>query len=280
MTLRWLKILAVFALWISETALAQIVNSSELAKAFNYPAEKLLVTDITQKARDKHGETIVLAFSISGEGRTFAPTTVVVAREGSLLTEKMRSKIAQIMEQPDVPPSGRKSVKKFEMPNGAVGYVGIGAFGPGGGEEVAIASIPSRHVDVQIKVTVPYETPLDVTDATQAYHDALVNTDGFLLAALEDGMKAVAVRIAQGNALVSEQAPTNATSVPIAPAVKTTTSAANIASPSEPVVLPSTPPSVVVSSLTKSTNPLWWIVGLIILAVGVVFVACKKKPRA
>lgn len=279
MTLRWLKLLAVFALWISETALAQIVDSSELARAFNYPAEKLLVTDITQKARDKHGETIVLALSISGEGRTFAPTTVVVAREGSLLTEKLRSKIVRIIEQPDVPPGGRKSVKKFEMPNGAVGYVGMGAFGPGGGEEMAIANIPSRRVDVQMKVTVPYETPLDVTDATQAYHDALLNTDGFLAAALEDGMKAVAVRIAQGNALVSEQAPTNATSTPIAPV--TTTLAANITPPPEPVVRQSTPAAVITSSPAKSTNPLWWIVGAIAAFVALVFiVARKKKPRA
>ena len=279
MTLRWLKILSVFALWISQTALAQIVDSSELAKAFNYPAEKLLVTDITQKARDKHGETIVLAFSISGEGRTFATTTVVVAREGSLLTEKLRSKIAQIMERPDVPPSGRKSFKKFEMPNGAVGYVGMGAFGPGGGEEMAIASIPSRRVEVQMKVTVPYETPLDVTDATRAYHDALVNTDGFLTAALEDGIKAVALRIAQGKALVSEQAPTNATSPPIAQAV-TTTPAANIAPPPKPVVPPSTPPAVIASSPAKSTNPLWWIVSAIAALVAVVLVMWRKKPKA
>jgi hypothetical protein len=279
MTLHWLKILAVFALWVSETALAQIVDPVELAKAFNYPAEKLRVSDITQKARDKHGETIVLAFSISGEGRTFAPTTVVVAREGSLLTEKLRHKIAQIMEQLDVPPSGRKSVKKFEMANGAVGYVGMGAFGPGGGEEMAIANIPSQRVDVQMKVTVPYETPLDVTDATRAYHDALVNTDGFLAAALEDGMKAVAVRIAQGNALVSEQAPTNATSTLIAPEV-TTKPAANIAPPPEPVVPPSTPPAVIASSPAKSTNPLWWIAGAVTALVALVLVVRSKKPKA
>lgn len=279
MMLRWLKILAVLGLCICETTLAQIVNPTEFAKAFNYPAEKLNVTDITQQARDKHGDTIVLAFSISGENRTFAPAIVVVAREGSLLTEKLRHKLAQAMASPAVPPNGKQSVKKLQMPNGSLGYVGMAAFGPGGNEEIAIASIPSRSVDVQMKVSVPYETPLNVTDATKAYHDALANTDGFLTTAMEASIKAVVAQIAQGGALVSGQVPANTTPPQIAPAV-TPTPTASIVPPPAPVAPPATIESTPIAPPSyKSTNPLLWIGAAIAALVAMVLILRHKTPK-
>lgn len=275
MTLRWLKILAAFGLCISETAIAQIVNPAEFAKAFNYPAEKLRVADITQQARDKHGEIIVLAFSISGEGRTFAPTTVVVARERSLLTEKMRNKLTQAMEASPVPPVGKPSVRKLQMPNGSIAYVGMGAFGPGGGEEMAIGSIPSHGVDVQVKVSVPYETPLDVTDATKAYHDALANADGFLTAAIEASMKAVVGQIAQGGPLVAAQTPAN-TTPPLVAAVATATPVP----PSTPVASPAPTTSVAQTpaAVVERKSPVWpWVVGIAAL---IAILALVFKRRA
>lgn len=41
-----------------------------------------------------------------------------------------------------------------------------------------------------------------------------------------------------------------------------------------------TPTPLPAAPAPKDNNPVWWIVGLIILAAGVVFVARKKKPRA
>src|SRR5437868_4626451 len=117
MIMRWLVIIATFGFYSSATTIAQIVDAADFAKAFNYPAEKLRVTDVTQQVREKYGDAIFLAFSIAGEGRTFAPTSVVLAREGSLLNERMQNKLAQALEESPTASDTKPSIKRFSMPN-------------------------------------------------------------------------------------------------------------------------------------------------------------------
>jgi hypothetical protein len=160
---------------------AQTVDAPALAMAFRYPAEKLKIEDVTSKLQRKHGENIRRAVYVTGEGHTFAPITIVFGRLGTLLTPQRQARIDEALRVR--PAGGDAPVVKRSIVGGVTCYSGIGVFGPGGSEELAVAAVPSRDMDIQVKVTIPFETPLKVDAATQAY-SALISDDALLEGAI------------------------------------------------------------------------------------------------
>jgi len=269
MTRPLFKFLMAFGICFAVNAKAQIVNPAEFARAFNYPLEKLRVRDVTE-ATQKQSADVIAAVVLDSTDNSFAPTTVVVGKQGLLLSDRLRARLTQAFEEQSK--QGTSSITKLQLPNGADGFIGTGAFGPGGQEEMAVANIPTHGVDVQIKVSVPHETPLDVTEATQAYHDALTNTDGFLAAAMEASVRAVVGRVLQSGPPLKAQAPPAKAEPPTLASATPVPSTTPAASPQ-----PATPVAETPAVVVERKSPAWpWVVGILALIV-IVVLALKRR---
>ena len=169
-------------------------NVQQIAEAFRFPAAALRVQDTTEKLQAKYGNQIVSAAEIRDTNNTFAPVTVIVAAEGLLLTPKLTEQANKALERSANAPQPA-GIRRLQLPDGTTGFIGLGGAGPGGEEILTVVNIPASKVDLQIKVSIPRETPLEVTDQTREYREALINDRAFLLGALEQCTRVLASHV-------------------------------------------------------------------------------------
>jgi hypothetical protein len=243
------------------------LSKDELSRKLGYPAERLNVEDLTQKVREKNGASIVSAHRYSGAENTFAPITVVVAQEGTLLTEQLQRQTDEAIAKATA--EGRKTpMSRIKVAGGGHGIATLGGVGPGGSQERWIITLPAQKRDVQMTLTIPSEEPLEQVPQAEGYYKAL--TEEGLAERLLLSLNVVA---SKNLTAVAPPAPPDATPI------------ASIPTPAPPV--PNTPPVASSSPTTpvvetpavpvERKSPVWpWVVGILALIV-IVTVALKRR---
>jgi len=122
--------------------------------------------------------------------------SLVVYKEHTLLTDALKGKINAALDSASREGDTNISISRLEIPGVGSGYSGLGAAGPGGEEQIALLHMPGHGFDIQARVYVSADPPLEVNELSRAYHDAL-SKPGFLRMALESCVKSVAGNIAE-----------------------------------------------------------------------------------
>ena len=154
----------------ADDASAALINPSQIASVLGYPAGKLAITDITEQGKSRYGFGFIAAYKVESPDNTFAPMTFVVAKKGMILSPDLENQIAESEKSAQSDSSVKPMARKIQLGGDAYGYVGLGGFGPGGSEEMIIATIPNKGLDVQVKLMIPGKEPLKVVPETEAYH--------------------------------------------------------------------------------------------------------------
>lgn len=157
------------------------VVANQIAETFGYPANRLIVTDESAKYAEKTKGQAVQVISMKSNDGTFASTGIAITRRGALLKPDLEEECKERLAE------GSTSVRRFDLNQGVYGYAGIGIAGPGGSEELLIATWPDRGIDLQIKMTIPREG-LAVEESTKAYHTLVMSDAPALSAKLIDAM--------------------------------------------------------------------------------------------
>ncbi len=144
-----------------------------VAEAFRYPVSQLQATLTTEDARSRHGAAVSIAAQFTSTNNTFYPTSIGVGRRGSLLAPRFEAQITEAIAKADQTKGTKQGVRKIALANQGYAFVGLGAFGPGGGESLTYVVLPSQQIEVAIKVVVPGEDLVDI-DAAPAEYRALM----------------------------------------------------------------------------------------------------------
>lgn len=155
--------------------------AGRMAETLGYPADRLSVKDETANYLEKSNGQIIQVFRMGSETGTFASTGIAISRRGYLLKPAIEKKCEDILA------AGSTSVRRFDLQGGIYGYAGLGIAGPGGSEEILIATWPDRFLDFQIKVTIPREG-LAVAEETKAYHELITSDTVSLSGKLVEAM--------------------------------------------------------------------------------------------
>lgn len=158
-------------------------STETIAKAFRFPPDQLIVTDLTENLQSRRGgERVLSAYRYTSTNNSFAPVSVVIAEQGSLLTDDLQKKIADYKTKTDQ--ERYKRLAEINVEDKAFGFCGLGALGPGGASEQVLLNIPSLKLDVQITKTIPSESPIIQTLANKQYHELVIYGDGKMLTEL------------------------------------------------------------------------------------------------
>jgi len=131
-----------------------------------------------------HGTGVIEAWEYSSAtGHIFAPISLLVTRDGLIVTEKLTRDAEELLAR--TPESS--AVRRISVGLDAKGYI-YGAAGPGGSETILAVNLPGANLDLQIKLSVPAETPLDRIEQSSSYYRLV--TDGGSL--LEDALLSTA----------------------------------------------------------------------------------------
>jgi hypothetical protein len=239
------------------------ISKEEIASILRYPAERLLVEDITIKVRQKSGEAVVSAHRYTAEGNTFAPMTIVVGTEGSLLTQKLQRETDEYLAKAAAEPQAKPAIRRIKVGDGGEGIAGLGGVGPGGSQERLVVTLPAQKRDVQMTVTIPGEALIEQVPGAEEYHHALT-TDG------------LAKSLVQCIDAIVSKGPTASADVSSAPALTTTPSVPTIAVARQtPMPSSLAAASAVVQTPTAAVEqraPLWpWVMAILVLAAGAAF---------
>lgn len=184
----------VFCGFLSTFTQAQDVQllANKIAKILGYPANRLIVTDESAKYAGKTNGQAIQVISMKSEDGTFASTGIAITKRGALLKPDIEAECKKRLA------AGSASVRRFDLNQGIYGYAGLGIAGPGGSEELIIATWPDCDIDFQIKMTIPREG-LGVDESTKAYHSLVASDTSELTAKLIEGMSHIANYAATAN---------------------------------------------------------------------------------
>lgn len=187
------------------------LSIEEVAQIFGYPAEKLKVEEVTEqvnrRAERKGKPQAISVHTFSGANNTFARLSIAVTGGGGLLTEDMKRYAAEAIASGL--PNANLPVKWLNLNDAGYGITGIGMTGPGGSEERAIITL-FNNTDVQVTISIPGESPLQILPGAEAYHD-LINQGG-IRGRLIDSLSTVASKVAGKpiQAVLTDTAPAGA----------------------------------------------------------------------
>lgn len=252
-------------------ASAELVSRTQIAGILGYPSDRLTTSDLTKESQQRYGADVLAAYKIESSDGGFAPIIFIAAKKGLILTPEMEAQFKQATQT--APAAGVKpTVRRIPLLGDAYGYIGLGGTGPGGSEEMVIATLPSKGIDVQVKIVLPSEELTSVPGG-EAYHQLLVEGGERLARQLIECTKltvAAAARLPSPGATPQPQqsvtppaaTPTRSTPVPSATPASSTP-APTIAESPVPVV--------------ERQAPVWpWVVGILALVV-IVAVALKRR---
>lgn len=153
-----------------EQALAAppILQKEELARLLDYPAANIRVTDITSQLKKKHGNAIHSSHLFDSADGSFFPVYQVIADAGFLLNEDRKKQLES--------PGG--DVVEAPLAGGGICYFGTMGFGAGGEEHFALAHLPKAGIDVQIKISIPYDRNESGDPALSGYYSRIKESDG------------------------------------------------------------------------------------------------------
>jgi len=146
------------------------ISLTNLANAMNFPVELLSVNDVTGDLRKVFGDNIIEAYEYVASKHVFAPISLIVLPTGQVVTAKLRREAEAYLARSPT----NSSIRRLSF-NGKAGGYSYSAAGPGGSEFIIALNIPSKDIDVQIKLSIPAETPLGNTYQTEAYHKLIVD---------------------------------------------------------------------------------------------------------
>jgi len=239
-----------------------VAASNQLATAFGYPVNALQFENKTEETRARNGtngSAIYAALSITSRDRTFAPLRLLVSKEYTLLTDDLKSKLDGTLAMASEAGS-KGGLTRLDIPGLGKGYSGLGAAGPGGEEQIALLHMPAQGLDIQVRVYVSSDPPLEVNELSKAYHDAL-GKPGFLRGALESCVRSVAANLAEGKTTAVNEA-NQVSDVP--------------ASPPKDLVSQALPDSKPAQSQTRFV-PFGWLAFGIMIAAALAVVLSRKK---
>lgn len=198
--------------------------------------------------------------------------TFIAAKKGLILSPELE---AQLKTASSIPPApgAKPATRRIQFGGDAYGYAGLGGGGPGGSEEMIVATLPSKGIDVQVKMEFPREE-LDTVPGTEAYHRLLEEGGEQLAQRLIECVKLTVIGAANLRTASNEQprqsSPTPAATT-LAPSVPDQTPKPN-ASPLVSTPVPQTPAATI-----EHNTALWpWLVGIATLIV-IVMVALKRR---
>jgi|GEM_PF-7126201 len=241
------------------------VTAAELGAVIGYPPQRLSVEDATesrnQTALRKKRNLAISSHLYSTDDNTFAPLSITIGEEATLLTQEMRDYAEKALITPG------SGISRISLPDLGEGYSGLGMFGPGASMKQIIVTLPKSKRDVQITITIPGETVLEVVPGFEGYYSA-INDPAGIAATLLKCVNIVASRVAQTGALPNSPSPTppiekpqtvpSERVVPVAPRSDQTPVADDSTLPPKPV-----PPPRAVGVDSPSIWP--WVVGIFAL---------------
>lgn len=244
------------------------ISEEEVAAILRYPAERLLVEDITEKVRQKSGEAIVSAHRYVAKDNTFAPMTIVVGQEGALLTPKLQRETDEYLARAVAEGRQTPTLRRIKVGDDGQGIAGLGGVGPGGSQERLVITLPAQKRDVQMTVTLPGEEVIEQLPGAEDYYKTV--TAGGLGEPLSQCMNAV---VAKGPTRSAD-----ASLVPVPPATQPVPTAT--VAQQTPVPSSSAPASTVTQTpavAVEQRAPVWpWVIVVLVLAGGAAF-AWKRR---
>jgi hypothetical protein len=144
-----------------------------IAKTLEFPEEALSQKDVTTDVQKKNGANILAAWQYtSNKKNQFAPLAIVLAKEGTFVNEKLKEDVTRHLAQA----STSDGVSRLALGDRMEGYM-LSTGGPGGTSILIKLHMLEKRIDLQIKLTIPGQPPLDSGDKTEKYH-RLVTTGG------------------------------------------------------------------------------------------------------
>lgn len=252
-----------------EKADADVIDVSRIAEVFGYPKQKLTVRDLTQESQERYGSEILASYKVESLDRTFAPMIFVISRKGLILTKELESQITAWQSNPSV----KGLVRRIELGHDAYGYICLGGVGPGGTEEMIMATLRNKGLDVQVKLWIPGDELLNVVPETESYHRLIAEGGEELAKKLIECTKLTVALVAQMPTLTPILQPPQ----PIA----SFAAAPSHTSPVPPVATPSKrqpPVPLPTAAEAKSTSWPWITCAILLLALlgGIVFKLRRK----
>ena len=135
-------------------------------------------------------------YRISSGDNTFATVLIILAKRAAIVTPELEAHCEAVISR--TPPSGKANITKRALLEDAYAYTGLGMAGPGGSEERLVAAWPSRGMDLQVKLVLPGDPPLESDAATEAYHRLIMGEIEPLAVKLLEMAQQVARAIEQG----------------------------------------------------------------------------------
>lgn len=266
--IRWARFSVVFiaALSLTEVNADEVTLSAAkqlVAEAFRYPVSQLQAALTTEDARSRHGPAVSMAAQFTSTNNTFYPTSIGIGKRGSLLSPRFEAQITEAVAKSDQTKGGKQGVRKIDLANQGYAFVGLGAFGPGGGESLTYVVLPSQQVEVAIKVVVPGEDLVDINAAPAEYRALMADGNPDMVGRITQLAEQVAA-LAEGptgsqktgNSTASQSgSPDFKQGQPPAPKKAPTTAPAPTTPGEEPTS--STPWSIIVVLIVAATGLLW-----------------------
>ena len=239
-------------------AFGELVDLSRVASVLEYPANKLTISDLTQEGQRRHGTNVLSAYKLESADRTFAPMIFLVATKGMILSDELEAQIIKSQKAASNDQMVKAMARRIEFRNGAYGYTGLAGVGPGGTEELFIATLPKQNVDVQIKIVIPGEDLLAVTPETEAYHHLITEGGDELVKRVIECAEATIAKATLMSAPSVQQTPVR----PVPPSTSSVVGGDN-STPSLESSDPRSSPAVKAELLKSFPWP--WIIGSILL---------------
>ena len=239
-----------------------------VAEAFRYPVSQLQAKLTTDEARSRHGSAVSFAAQFTSTNNTFYPTSIGVGKRGSLLAPRFEAQITEAIAKTEQTKGNKQGVRKIALANQGYALVGLGAFGPGGGESLTYVVLPSQQLEVAIKVVVPGEDLVDIEAAPAEYRTLVADGNPDMVGRI--------THLAEQVAALTEaptdphQSGSSTTSQSSGPDIKQS-------QPPAPKQAPEAKPSPTPSEEPASSTPWAIIVVLIVAALGLLWLLLKRR---
>jgi hypothetical protein len=152
------------------------ISIEEVARILEYPAEKLKVEDVTEQANrraERKGNLRgISVHDFSGYDNTFARLSIAVAGEGTLLTDDIKRHVTKAIASVKEVAGTNLFFKWLTFDDVGYGVAGLGMVGAGGSSERCIMTLFGK-MDVQVTISIPGETRLEVLPEAEAYHELI-----------------------------------------------------------------------------------------------------------
>ena len=171
------------------------LSIEDVAKIFDYPADRLKIEDVTEQANRqavRKGKTgVISAHQYLARDNTFARFSIAVANEGTLLTDDIKRYVGEAIPRLREMTGTNLHWKWLTFDDAGYGVSGLGMVGPGGSQERCIMTL-FKKMDVQVTIATG-ETPLEILPGAEKYH-ALI-TDGRIADKLTECLSAIASKV-------------------------------------------------------------------------------------